>query len=334
MAMDLLSAALADLRADAVVTGHFSLSAPWAIAKPAVEGAAFRTGFGGPFYIAVEDMEPLRVEVGDFVLLPHGHAHVLASAPGVEPVPFDDLVAGEGISPRFDTPLRLTVGGGAAAANELYTGIIFYREPMRNPLFSVLPPLIHVRANDPAVGPWLADTLMAFIRESMACQPGWAVAAARLADVLFVQLLRAHLSSAISHTGWLRGLMDPQIGRAIAQLHRYPEREWTVESLAATAGMSRSRFSARFVELVEETPIGHLTAYRMYVASGALRDSRRRLIEIATSVGYASEKAFIRAFRRWSGMAPKQYARSLKDVYKVPKPAAAARASGDAFAGK
>ncbi|WP_322052038.1 AraC family transcriptional regulator [Paraburkholderia bannensis] len=324
MAMDLLSAALADLRADAVVTGHFSLNAPWAIAKPAVEGAAFRTGFGGPFYVAVEGGEPLRVEVGDFVLLPHGHAHVLSSATGVEPVPFDDIVASAGISPRFDTPLRLSLGEGGPAS-ELYTGIIFYREAVRNPLFSVLPPLIHVRANDPAVGPWLADTLMAFIRESMACQPGWAVAAARLADVLFVQLLRAHLSSAISHTGWLRGLMDPQIGRAIAQLHRYPEREWTVESLAATAGMSRSRFSARFVELVEETPIGHLTAYRMYVASGALRDSRRRLIEIATSVGYASEKAFIRAFRRWSGMAPKQYARSVKDPYYVAKPVAAAR---------
>ncbi|WP_321842719.1 AraC family transcriptional regulator [Paraburkholderia bannensis] len=324
MAMDLLSAALADLRADAVVTGHFSLNAPWAIAKPAVEGAAFRTGFGGPFYIAVEGSEPLRVEVGDFVLLPHGHAHVLSSAPGVAPVPFDDIVASAGISPRFDTPLRLSLGEGGPAS-ELYTGIIFYREAVRNPLFSVLPPLIHVRANDPAVGPWLADTLMAFIRESMACQPGWAVAAARLADVLFVQLLRAHLSSAISHTGWLRGLMDPQIGRAIAQLHRYPEREWTVESLAVTAGMSRSRFSARFVELVEETPIGHLTAYRMYVASGALRDSRRRLIEIATSVGYASEKAFIRAFRRWSGMAPKQYARSVKDPYYVAKPVAAAR---------
>lgn len=322
MATDLLSGALADLRADAVVTGHFSLTAPWAFDKPAVEGAVFRTGFGEPYIISVEGMAPLRVEPGDFVLLPHGHAHVLASAAGVAPERFDDLVARAGIRPSFDTPLRLNAGGGGAVC-DLYTGIAFYREAVRNPLFSVLPPLIHVRKHDAAVGSWLADTLMSFIRESMACQPGWAVAAARLADVLLVQLLRAHLASAISHTGWLRGLMDPQIGRAIAQLHRHPERDWTVESLAATAGMSRSRFSARFVELVEETPIGHLTAYRMYVASGALRDSRRRLIEIATSVGYASEKAFIRAFRRWSGMAPKQYARSLRDVTYVPHPAAA-----------
>jgi len=325
MATDLLSAALADLRADAVVTGHFSLAASWAFRKPAIEGVMFRTGRGAPFYVIVQGMEPLYVEPGDFVLLPHGHEHVLASSPDVPPVPFDDLAARAGIRPSFDTPLRLESGRGGALC-DLYTGIVFYREAVRNPLFSVLPPLIHVRANDAAVGPWLADTLMAFIRESMACQPGWAVAAARLADVLFVQLLRAHLASAVSHTGWLRGLMDPQIGRAIAQLHRHPEQDWTVESLAAIAGMSRSRFSARFVELVEETPIGHLTSYRMYIASGALRDSRRRLIEIAMSVGYASEKAFIRAFRRWAGMAPKQYARSVRDPYDLALAAGAPEA--------
>ncbi|WP_028225628.1 AraC family transcriptional regulator [Paraburkholderia ferrariae] len=318
MATDLLSDTLADLRADAVVTGHFSLTAPWAFVKPAVDGAVFRTGFGQPFYVAVEGMAPVRVEAGDFVLLPHGHAHVLASAPEVEPMLFDDMVAELGLQPSFDTPLRFAAGGGGAMS-ELYTGIVVYREAVRSPLFTVLPPFIHVRANDPAVGPWLASTLAAFIRESMACQPGWAVAAARLADVLFVQLLRAHLASAVSHTGWLRGLMDPQIGRAIALVHRHPERDWTVEALAAAAGMSRSRFSARFVELVDETPIGHLTSYRMYLASGALRDTRRRLIEIAESVGYASEKAFIRAFRRWSGMAPKQYARHLRDPYDMAR---------------
>ena len=102
-------------------------------------------------------------------------------------------------------------------------------------------------------------------------------------------------------------------------LHRQPERGWTLESLSAVAGMSRSRFSARFVELVGEAPIVHLTSYRMYLASGALRDPRRRLIEIAESVGYTSEKAFIRAFRRWSGMAPKQYARNLRDPYDMAK---------------
>jgi AraC-like DNA-binding protein len=318
MAVDQLSDILADLRADAVVTGHFSLAAPWAFLKPAVDGVVFRTGFGEPFYITVEGMGPVRVEPCDFLLLPHGHQHVLASSPDVKPVPFDDLMESQGIRPSFDTPLRFSAGGGGSVS-DLYTGIVVYREAVRSPLFSVLPPLIHVPANNPAMEPWLVNTLTAFISESMSCRPGWAVAAARLADVLFVQLLRAHLGSAVSHTGWLRGLMDPHIGKAIALLHRHPERDWTVDALAAAAGMSRSRFSARFVELVNETPIGHLTSYRMYLASDALRHSERRLIDIAESVGYASEKAFIRAFRHWSGMAPRQYARHARHPYDMAR---------------
>jgi AraC-like DNA-binding protein len=242
----------------------------------------------------------------------------MASSLEEQPVPFDSLMADKGIQPRFDTPLEFTAGGGGETS-DLYTGIVVYRDIMRSPLFSVLPPLIHVRANDPAVAPWLASTLQTFIQESMTCQPGWAIAAARLADVLFVQLLRAHLQSTANHTGWLRGLADPQIGRAMALIHRDPRREWSVASLATAAGMSRSRFSARFAELVGDTPIGHLTAYRMYLASGELTNGKRKLIEIAERVGYSSEKAFSRAFHRWSGMAPRRYARSPHDLHDLSK---------------
>jgi AraC-like DNA-binding protein len=318
MSQDQLSDVLADLRADAVVTGHFSLTAPWAIRKPAVSGVPFRTCVGAPFFIRVEGEPPVQIEPGDFVLLPRGDEHILSSGLDEQPVLFDSLMADKGINPRFDTPLHFSAGGGGDVS-DLYTGIVVYRDITRSPLFSVLPPLIHVRANDPAVAPWLASTLKSFIQESMACQPGWAVAAARLADVLFVQLLRAHLLSSANHTGWLRGLIDPQIGKAMALIHREPRREWSVASLAASAGMSRSRFSARFTELVGETPIGHLTAYRMYLASGKLADPKRRLIEIAESVGYSSEKAFARAFHRWSGMPPKRYARNRRDLYDLEK---------------
>ncbi|KAA1006862.1 AraC family transcriptional regulator [Paraburkholderia panacisoli] len=309
MATDLLSDILADLRADAVVTGRFTLSAPWAIRKPAVSGAPFRMCTGSPFYLIVEGEPPVYVKPGDFVLLPHGDEHIMASSLDVRPVPFDSLMADKGIHPRFDTPLEFTAGGGGATS-ELYTGIVVYRDIMRSPLFSVLQTLIHVRADDPAVAPWLVSTLQSFIQESMTCQPGWEIAASRLSDVLFVQLLRAHLQSTANHSGWLRGLADPQIGRAVALIHREPRRDWSVASLAAAAGMSRSRFSARFMEVVGDTPIGHLTAYRMYLASGELTRGRRTLIEIAEKVGYTSEKAFARAFHRWSGMAPRRYARN------------------------
>jgi AraC-like DNA-binding protein len=318
MTTDLLSDVLTDLRADAVVTGRFTLSAPWAIRKPAVAGAPFRTCAGSPFFLVVAGAAPVHVEPGDFVLLPHGDEHVMASSLDEPPVPFDTLMADKGIRPRFDTPLEFVAGGGGATS-DLYTGIVIYRDIVRSPLFSVLPPLIHVRANDAAVAPWLASTLQSFIEESMACQPGWAVAATRLADVLFVQLLRAHLQSSANHTGWLRGLTDAQIGRAMALMHRDPRRDWQLASLAAEAGMSRSRFCARFAELVGETPIGHLTAYRMYLASGELTHGKLRLIEIAERVGYTSEKAFARAFHRWSGMAPRRYARNAQNLYDLAR---------------
>jgi AraC-like DNA-binding protein len=316
MTTDLLSDILADLRADAVVTGRFTLSAPWAILKPAVSGAPFRVGSGSPYYLCVAGEPPVYVEPGDFVLLPHGHEHVMASSLDVHPVAFDSLMAEKGIHPRFDTPLEFAAGGGGETS-DLYTGIVEYRDNIRGPLFSVLPPLIHVRANDQAVAPWLASTLQSFIQESMTCQPGWAIAAARLADVLFVQLLRAHLQFTANQTGWLRGLADPQIGRALALIRHDPRRAWSVASMATAAGMSRSRFSARFVELVGDTPMEHLTAYRMYLASGELTNGKRKLIEIAERVGYSSEKAFSRAFHRWSGMAPRRYARNPHEIQNV-----------------
>ncbi|MFM0441112.1 AraC family transcriptional regulator [Paraburkholderia strydomiana] len=318
MPQDQLSDVLAGLRADAVVTGHFLFTAPWAIRKPAVAGVPFRTCVGAPFYITVEGEAPVLVQPGDFVLLPHGDEHVMSSCLDEEPVLFDLLMANKGIDPRFDTPLQFSAGGGGDVS-DLYTGIVVYRDVVRSPLFSVLPRLIHVRANDPAVAPWLVTTLKSFIQESMSCEPGWAIAAARLADVLFVQLLRAHLLSSANHMGWLRGLTDPQIGRAMASIHREPRRDWSVGSLAVEAGMSRSRFSERFSALVGETPIGHLTAYRMHLASGRLADRNRKLIEIAESVGYASEKAFARAFHRWAGMPPKRYARNMRDLYDLEK---------------
>lgn len=308
MARDLLSDALADLRADAVVTGHFALTAPWSIRKGAVSGAPFRTCTGQPFYIGVEGAPPVYLEPGDFVLLPHGDEHIMCSSLDMPPIDFDALMAAQGVRTRLDTPLEFSAGGGGVRS-DLYTGIVLFQEGERNPLFSILPPMIHVRATDPAVAPWLASTLQSFIQESMRCQPGWAVAAARLADVLFVQLLRAYLVPSANKAGWLRGLSDPHIGKAIALIHRQPQREWTVSTLAAATGMSRSRFSARFTEMVGQAPIGHLTEYRMYLASRELADGRRRLIDIAESVGYSSEKAFTRAFRRWSGVPPSKYAR-------------------------
>ncbi|MGY6119561.1 AraC family transcriptional regulator [Paraburkholderia strydomiana] len=312
--MDLLSKALSDLRSDIVVTGRFTLSAPWAFVKPAVPGVPFRMCTGNPFYLVVEGMHPVFVQEGDFVLLPHGHQHTLCSSLDVPAIPLSTLLRENNVHPRVNTPLTVRVSGNGPVS-DIYTSIVGFRETRRNPFLSVLPPLIHIPSGDPAVPLWLKTTLTSFIEESMSCQPGWAMAASRLADVLFVHLLRAYLTNtAARDAGWLRAMTDTHLVKAMALIHRQPSRPWTVDDLATEAGMSRSRFSARFLELVGETPIAHLTAYRMYLAAGQLMHGKARLIEVAHNVGYTSEKAFTRAFRRWAGMPPTKYGKAATDM--------------------
>ncbi|WP_231113302.1 AraC family transcriptional regulator [Pandoraea pnomenusa] len=273
---------------------------------------ALSHGDGEPFWLVVAGMAPVRIEPGDCVLLPHGHEHVMCSSLDEPPVLFEDMMSAQGIEPKLDTPLAFRAGG-PGAVSDLYTGVVMFRERARNPLLAALPPLIHIRAGDPAVPALLTTTIAGFIEESMQRGSGWRVAVARLADVLFVQILRAYLGAhGGASTHWLRGMSDPQLGRAIASMHEMPQRAWTVEQLADIAGMSRSKFCLRFRELVGESPMSYLTAHRMYLAADRLAGAGARVSDVADAVGYASEKAFTRAFRRCYGLPPREYLRSCE----------------------
>lgn len=314
--MDTLSEILNGLRSEGIITGRFTLGAPWGFVKNAVNGAPFRIATQNPFWIRVRDADPVLVEPGDLVLLPHGDQHVMSSEPDHERAGshslqgFDQMMCDMGISPLPNRPLAFRAGG-EGPVSDLYTGIILYRDHRRNSLLKMLPPMIHIREAD--MTPWLVSTMKCFIEESMACKPGWSYAAACLADLLFVHVLRIYLAVHTSaHTGedaagWLRGLRDPQIGRALMMMHKEPQREWRIDTLALAVGMSRSRFTARFQQMVGESPISYLTAHRMYLAAEHLVGGKCRISEVATKVGYVSEKSFTRAFRRWSGMPPRTY---------------------------
>jgi transcriptional regulator GlxA family with amidase domain len=148
----------------------------------------------------------------------------------------------------------------------------------------------------------------------MALRPGWRLSAARTGELLLVNLLRARLAAQpLVGEGWLRGISDPAIARAIMAMHRAPERDWDLAALAREAGLSRTRFSERFRELVGATPIGYLTAHRMALAAEALESGALPLARIAERAGYDSTKVFARAFRRWSGAAPSLWARREKE---------------------
>jgi AraC family transcriptional regulator, alkane utilization regulator len=305
--MDQLSQFLSDFHANAVVTGHFTLHEPWSIDKEAVHGVPFRICQGAPYYLKAEGLEPLWIEPGDIVLLPHGICHRMCSDLDYPAKPFFSLLAEKGVVPRYDTPLEFE-GDGSGAVCELHTAIVGFPDGQRHPLFSILPSVIHIRDSDPAISPWLKLTLRAFIEESMSCQPGWSIAATRLSDVLFVQMIRAHIQAHLgTDANWVAGLFDPQIGKPLLAVLRDPAADWSLERLASLAVMSRSRFASRFTTIVGIAPMTHVTNVRMNAAAKALTTSDARISQIATQVGYESEKAFTRAFKRWAGVAPSRY---------------------------
>lgn len=161
---------------------------------------------------------------------------------------------------------------------------------------------------------WLEANLQFVASEMASGLPGAQTVVSRLADILFVQAIRAYLAeSGARSKGWLRGLLDPQIGHALALMHQRPEAPWTVQSLAADVGMSRSAFAARFTDLVEESPLVYLTRWRMSRASTLLRGTSG-IAEVATKVGYDAESAFSKAFKRWMGKAPGAYRRARREL--------------------
>lgn len=308
--MNRLAEMLEGLRTEGIVTGLFRLSAPWGFSKGATNGANFRIATGSAYWLAVSDGAPVRVEPGDLVLLPHGDCHTMRSSPDAALAPFDSLVAASGAVLDSALPLAFS-GGGGGAVTELHTGIVLFRERSRNHMLAMLPDLIHVRAADTCTSSWFTATLKCFIEESLACEPGWDFAAARLADLLLLHVLRSHLrSGGQADPGWVRGLHDPHIGHALRLMHTEPQRPWTVCTLASAIALSRSRFDTRFRELVGQSPIAYLTMRRMCLASEFLACGRHRISDIAAKVGYTSEKSFTRAFRRWAGMPPRTYLRA------------------------
>jgi AraC-like DNA-binding protein len=193
-------------------------------------------------------------------------------------------------------------------------GGFFELERTPEPLVGILPRMIHLRGDDPEVSGWLEPTLRSIAHESAQAFPGRAVVLNRLADVLFVRVVRAYLlkmsvAGGTSSPSWLRGLADPRIARALAQIHGAPERAWTLIQLASHAAMSRTAFSQRFRSLVGQTPVSYLAAWRMQKAAYLLEMGSLSIAQIAERVGYTSELGFAKAFRRRMGMPPGAYAR-------------------------
>lgn len=298
---DPLGEALHSLRMSGMFYSRCEFSAPWGLILPAIaDTLMFHVVTSGACWLEIEGAEPLPLQQGDFALVPHGQGHVLTSTPGT---PGRELFDIEPVY-RSDRYELLRQGGGGETTT-LICGTVRFDHPAAHNLTSILPKLLRIEATSPSQAGWIQSTLRFMADEARELRPGGETVITRLADILVIQAIREWIErDPAGQSGWLGALRDKQVGRAIALIHRDPARAWSVAELADEVAMSRSAFSARFTELAGEPPMHYITRWRMHLAQTWLREDGAALAEIAFRLGYQSEAAFSRAFKRTLGVSP------------------------------
>jgi AraC-like DNA-binding protein len=298
---DPLGEALHPLRMNGAFYCRSELSAPWGLTLMPMPGYIwFHVVTSGEVRLEAGHAEPTLIRPGDLGLVPHGEGHVLRSAPGVEAPGVLELER-EQISDRYEI-LR---HGGGGAPTTLICGAVRFDHPAAHNLIEILPEILHIEGSDPTQTEWMQSTLRLMAAEARERRPGGEAVITRLGDILVIQAVRSWIETdPAARTGWLGALQDPQIGRAISLIHREPARDWTVASLADELAMSRSAFAARFTELVGEPAMQYVTRWRMQVAVTSLREEGATVAQLAHRLGYRSEAAFARAFKRVIGLPP------------------------------
>jgi AraC family transcriptional regulator, alkane utilization regulator len=312
--MDVLTQVLDTLRFRSTLYCRVEISAPWGLRFAPTSVASFHVIERGDCWLKVEGSEDaLPLTGGDLIVLTQGAGHFVGDRPGTPPITCIRLDEEIPASPE----LRRYVHSGATTT--MLCGLFELEQPLGSPLLALLPPLIHLPGANGRSEPWLEATLAFLANEVGASRLGSDTLVRRLTDMLFIQVLRAWAEGGTTRPhGWLAALRDPQIGAALALMHAQPERSWTVEGLAEAVSMSRSAFSARFSQLVEEPPLRYLRRWRMQKAGDLLRRSDAGMAAIAAQVGYSSTVAFSQVFKREVGSAPHVYRRAAQRGERAP----------------
>lgn len=299
--LDPLSDSLQLLRMSATLYSRCYFTSPWGLELPAFPGMLmFHVVMAGHCWLSVGGSVLRLLQRGDFVLVPCGTRHSLHSQPGADTVPLFDMPR-EYLSERYE--IIRHAGGGAPT--EIVCGTMEVDNPGAVQLLTMLPPVIGSEAMSPAHKEWLHSTLQLMAAEAVDSKIGRETLLARLADVVVMHAIRGWIEKdPAASTGWLQALRDKQIGRAIALIHDDPSRPWTLASLAEEVAMSRSAFATRFVELVGIPVMQYVTQWRMQVALSLLKSDGARVGDLAARLGYQSEAAFSRAFKRYTGFSP------------------------------
>lgn len=313
-AEDLLSGVLHAVRLQGAMFYWVDAVAPWVAAAPAAAEIAgcvmpdaehviqFHVVVDGSCWASVPGGGMERVEAGDIVIYPAGDAHVFRSAPGL-PAPPGELPPDEGQA----LPFRVRIGADGPTTARFVCGFLACDASPFNPLLRALPRMLRV----PFAGGPTAELVHLAAVETAAPRPGGEALRARLAELLFVEAVRTHLARLPAGTGgWLGGLRDPFVGRAMALLHARPALRWTLEGLAREVGLSRSALAERFTAFAGHPPMQYLARWRVQVAASRLARGGEKVAAIALDVGYESEAAFNRAFKRLAGVPPAAWRRA------------------------
>ncbi len=296
---DPLSEVLQLLNMSGVLYCNATLTAPWGIELPDLPGVMnVHVVTSGHCWLEMEGEAPLYMPEGSLVLIPRGRSHRLVGNPGDRVTPLNQVPI-QLISDRFEV---MNFGGGGEITGITYYGVRF--DPyLADKLIELLPERLHLRTRKD--DSWLRGTVAFIAAEANNQQPGSETVITRLADILVIQVIRTWLESAREvDKGWIAALHDKYIGKAMSLMHRNPGYDWQVSTLAREVGMSRSGFSARFTGIAGESVLNYLTKLRMQLARRELTETTDSLAVIAERVGYHSEPAFNRAFKRVIGQTP------------------------------
>ena len=322
MAADVLSEVLSAVRLTGSVFFDVTTAPPWVAEAPpsaqiadaikpgAQHAIEYHVVARGSCWISIVDgapFEPVQLQQGDIAVIPHGEPHVVSSAPRMRAEP--DVASHRRPSNEGDLPFKLRTGGGGDTDAHLMCGFFTCDVRPFNPLLDALPRFMRIgRGTSAATDALLEHFLHLASIDNADKRAGAQSVLNKLSELLFIEAIRTYMDQLSSaNTGWLSGLRDPLVGRALALLHARPARAWTLDELAGNCGASRSALVGRFTQLMGYPPIHYLTRWRMQLAARRLTERGAKVAAVAQEVGYDSEAAFSRAFKKFSGQSPSEW---------------------------
>ncbi|HWA93114.1 MAG TPA: AraC family transcriptional regulator [Terracidiphilus sp.] len=318
--MDVLSDVLSSVRLQGALFFNAEFSAPWCLSSSGAAGIApylpsknahlimFHFLTEGRAYASLPGGERLHLEAGDIVILPHGEPHLIGN--GYPQKPVDSFRT---FAKNLSDGLKAVRYGGGGEVTRFVCGYMACDSQLCEVLMMGLPRIFKVSVATDESGHWIENSIRFSVGESTGPAAGSSLVVGKLSEVLFVETLRRYIATIPpNQTGWLAGLRDPMLARALAELHRQPAKDWTVASLAKMVGLSRTRLVERFRHYLKTSPIAYLTSWRMKLSAEALRSTQKTVAEVAYEAGYLSEAAFNRAFKRAFNAPPAQFRQLCK----------------------